>query len=224
MPSRWSLFKLNPGKIKIITFLMLYNKQTAPIIFDCYHAAQEGDYSGLYALQRFYDFMIPSGMIWGDLFAKGSTDFDSTINYVSKMRDSTTIMGSPLSLLIWGTSTGHWTPHKIPTELNNVQPSNIQTLIISGSIDFSTPAEYAAKELLPHLPNGRQVILKEMGHTEDIFTFQRSAFSHLLKRFYDEGIVDDSKYVYDPMNFKSPMNFPLWVKILYPFVLLLSIF
>ena len=198
MPSRWSLFKLDPGKIRVITFAMLYHKGSAAIVFDCYRAAERGDYSGLYVLQRAYDFMMPSMMIWGDLMAKGSTDFDPGIDYVSIMRDSTTVMGSPFSLLICGSAQGHWPIHRLPPELNRIQRSNVQTLLISGSVDLSDPPSYATDELLPSLPNGKQVILREMGHVGDILGFQRSALEHLLVRFYDEGIVDDSRYKYDP--------------------------
>ena len=223
MPSRWSLFKLDPGKIKVITFAMLYQKGSAAIVFNCYRAAEEGDYSGLYMLQRAYDFMVPSMMVWGDLFAKGSTDFEHDVDYISTMRDPTTVMGSPLSLLICSAS-GHWPIHRLPAELNKIQRSEVQTLLISGSVDFADPPDYATKELLPSLPNGKQVILREMGHVDDLVNLQRSALEHLLFRFYDEGIVDDSKFKYDPMNFEPAMNFPLWAKVLYPFVLILSLF
>lgn len=224
MPSRWSLFKLDPGKIRVITFAMLYLRQSAALVFDCYRAAERGDYSGLYMLQRIYDFMMPSMIIWGDLLAKGSTDFDSSIDYVSSMQDSTTVMGSPFSLLISGSAVGHLPVHRIPPELNKVQQSDVQTLLISGSIDFSTPAENATKELLPSLTNGKQVILREMGHVGDVVNRQRSALEHLLLRYYDEGVVDDSKFKYDPMDFDPPINLPLWAKLLYPFVLLTSPF
>jgi len=63
-----------------------------------------------------------------------------------------------------------------------------------------------------------------MGHVGDILGFQRTALEHLLVRFYDEGVVDDSRYKYDPLNFEPAINFPLWAKVLYPFVLLLSLF
>lgn len=224
MPSRWSLFKLDPGKIRAITFAMLYHKRSAALVFDCYRAAEEGDYSGLYALQRGYDFIFPGIFVWGDLFAKGAPDYDSTITYVSAMRDSQTVMGSPFSLLIWGSGVGHWPIHTIPPELCRVQHSDVQTLLISGSIDFSTPAEYATNDLLPYLSRGKQIILKEMGHANDILTLQRAAIIHLLIRFYDEGVVDDSKFTYDPMDFDPPINLPLWTKVLYPFVLILSFF
>jgi len=224
MPSRWSLFKLDPGKIRVITFAMLSQKRSAALVFDCYRAAEQGDYSGLYMLQRAYDFMMPSMMIWGDLFAKGSTDFDPGIDYVSELRDSTTVMGSPLSLLISGGAVGHWPVHRVPPGLNRIQQSDVQTLLVSGSVDFSTPAEYATEELLPSLTYGKQVILREMGHVGDILNLQRPALEHLLLSFYDEGVADDSQFKYDPMDFEPPVNLPLWAKVLYPFVLVLSLF
>ena len=105
-----------------------------------------------------------------------------------------------------------------------VQRSEVQTLLISGSVDFADPPDYATNELLPSLPNGKQVILREMGHVADIIGYQRAALEHLLVRFYDEGVVDDSQLQYVPMNFEPQVHFPLWAKILYPFLLVLSFF
>jgi hypothetical protein len=36
------------------------------------------------------------------------------------------------------------------------------------------PAEYARDELMPSLKNGRQVILSEMGHVNDVWSVQPS--------------------------------------------------
>lgn len=224
MPGHWSLFRLDPGKIKVITFAMLFQKGSTAIVFDCYRAAERGDYGGLYMLQRAYDFMMPSMMVWGDLFAKGSTDFDAEVDYRRIFRDSTTVMGSPMSLLISGGTFRHWPVHRLPPEADGIHRSEVRTLLVSGSVDFSDPPSYATEELLPSLPNGRQVILHEMGHVGDMVGFQRQALEHLLSRFYDEGVVDDSQYHYDPMNFEPALSFPLWAKVLYPFVLILSIF
>jgi hypothetical protein len=45
------------------------------------------------------------------------------------------------------------------------------------------------------------VVLAEMGHVADLVTRQPEAMLHLLHTFYMEGIVDDSRFVYEPMNF-----------------------
>jgi hypothetical protein len=43
-----------------------------------------------------------------------------------------------------------------------VHPSDVETLLISGSIDVAAPAERATEELLPSLAIGQQVILAEI--------------------------------------------------------------
>ncbi len=223
IPTHWSIFRLDPGKIKVVAFVMLFQKRTASIVFDCFRAADEGDFSGLYILQLAYNFMLPKMMVWGEFFAKGSADFDSTDDKVSQLKDTSSVMGSPLSNLILGSALGHWPIDGFPSELRTVHLSPVQTLMVSGSVDFSTPAEYATEELLPSLPNGRQVVLKEMGHVDDLMNLQRGAFSRLLVRFYADGTVDDSGFVYDPMNFDPPVSLPLLAKVLYPLVAVASL-
>ncbi len=223
MPDRWSGFKLNAGKIKVASFVMLYHKKTASIVFDSFRAASEGDYGGLYLLQLAYDYMIPRMIVWGEFFAKGLTaDYDASIDYRARLDDSSTVMGSPLARLIWWTGPGHWPFHTISEDLRTVQRSTVQTLLVSGSIDFSTPAEYATDELLPSLPNGRQVIVHEMGHVDDLMNLQPDAFGHMMKRYFDEGVVDESRFVYDPVSFEPPIDLPFWAKALFPLVAIAS--
>jgi hypothetical protein len=78
---------------------------------------------------------------------------------------------------------GNWPLDAIPAELQHVQPSEVETLLVSGSVDFSTPAEFATSELLPQLTRGQQVILREMGHVDDIWQLQ-PATARLLTSFY----------------------------------------
>ena len=65
--------------------------------------------------------------------------------------------------------------------------STIETLLISGEVDGATPAEHATRELLPHLPNGHQVVLKGFGHTIDFWNNQTPASTHLVTTFLDHG-------------------------------------
>jgi hypothetical protein len=44
-------------------------------------------------------------------------------------------------------------------EYDRAPTSETETLLIGGILDFATPAQNATKELLPHLPNGHQVVL-----------------------------------------------------------------
>jgi hypothetical protein len=56
-------------------------------------------------------------------------------------------------------------------------------------------------ELLPHLPNGHQVVLPGFGHTTDFWTCQRAAGSRLVNTFLDSGKVDDSLYERQGVDF-----------------------
>jgi len=40
-------FRIDPGKVKIVTFAMLFNRKTAAQAFDAWLAAENGDPSGL---------------------------------------------------------------------------------------------------------------------------------------------------------------------------------
>lgn len=83
----------------------------------------------------------------------------------------------------------------------------METLLVSGSADFSTPAQFATEELLPLLSNGRQVVLSEMGHTGDLFGLQSEAMFHMLATFFDPGEGDDSMFEVQPMHFDTGLGF-----------------
>lgn len=134
-------------------------------------------------------------------------------------RDS--ILGSPLSFLLLDSVPQHWPTRSIPDDLRHVQPSNVPTLLVSGNIDFSTPAEYATDELLPSLTNGKQIILAEMGHINDLMGRQPEASARLMASFYDTGVADDSLYTYAPMDFGVSPGFPMLAKIILGIGLLL---
>jgi hypothetical protein len=116
-------------------------------------------------------------------------------------------------VLIWEPASQGWPVKLIPDELRQVHPSEVETLLISGSVDFSTPPQFATDELLPYLPNGRQVILAEMGHTDDVRNVQPEATERLLTSFYDTSAADDSLFTYAPMDFHVGMGFPALAKI-----------
>ncbi|MCK4495837.1 MAG: alpha/beta hydrolase [Candidatus Aminicenantes bacterium] len=107
---------------------------------------------------------------------------------------------------------GGWPIKPIPEEYRKLQYSEVETLMVNGNIDFSTSAENAKNELLPHLTNGNLVILSEMGHSSDVVNTQPDAFRHLAETFFLEGIVDDSKFQYEPMNFTPSQSAPEMAK------------
>lgn len=222
MPDHWLFIPIDPGKVKIVTFVMLFDRGTSPIVFDAYLSAEAGDPSGLALMSLMSDFTLPSQAIWGDFFSKGlSADYDPSRDYASEMNPRDSILGSPLSFLLLDSVPRHWPTRSIPDDLRRVQPSNVPTLLVSGNIDFSTPAEYATDELLPSLTNGKQVILAEMGHLSDLIGRQPEATVRLMASFYDTGVADDSLYTYAQMDFGVSPGFPALAKIILGIGLLL---
>jgi len=221
MPGRWLMLPINPGKVKAVAFVMLFNRNTAAMVYDAFVAAGQGDPSGLALMSLMYDFAVPSMFTWGDFLSKGlSADFDDSRDYAAELNPPDSIMGSPLSHVFWGSGLT-WPVNRIPNEYCQAQPCEMETLLVSGSNDFSTPAEYAAQELLPLLKRGHQVILAEMGHVGDLWSMQPEATLHLLATFYDTGQVDDSRFQYQPMDFKVRWGFPKLAKIVVGIVALI---
>lgn len=210
MSKRWLIFPIDAGKVKMATFLMLFHRQSAAMIFDTYLAAANGDASGLAVLTFAYDMLVPSALNYADAAAKAvSADFDSTRNFTAERTSENFVLDSPHTQLLWGSLKQSTWPKKIlPEEYTKVHKLDVETLILSGSIDFSTPAEYATTELLPYLTNGKQIILAEMGHTADLWSLNHAATIRTITGYYDSGIIDESLYKYIPMDFAVRLGFP----------------
>jgi hypothetical protein len=149
------------------------------------------------------------------LAIKGVTaDYDPDRNYLTEMDSPDSILGAPMSKFIWSSAQAmDWPIASIPALLRQVQPSDVEMLLVSGNIDATTPAQWATEELLPSLSNGDQVILSEYGHTNDVWNLQPEATVHLLTTFYDTGEVDDSLFTYQPMDFHVGLGFPAMAKL-----------
>jgi pimeloyl-ACP methyl ester carboxylesterase len=215
MPRKWLLFSIDPGKVKVVTFCLLFQRNTAAMVFDTYVTAEQGDPSGLAMMSLAYDYVLPSMFTWGDFASKAlSANCDSTRNYSLEMEPPGFPLGSPLGKLIWGpVRYGSWPIQQIPDEYRQLRYSDVETLLLSGSIDFTTPAEYATKEFLPYLKNGKQVILSEYGHVGDVVYLNPGNTRRMLTSFYNSGVVDTSMNTYKPMDFNVSWGFPTLAKV-----------
>jgi pimeloyl-ACP methyl ester carboxylesterase len=215
LPKRWLFVPIDPGKVKAMTHMGLFTRDMAAMVFEAYQAAAAGDASGLALISVAWDFMAPSVLVWGDSFAKaGTADYDPARDYAADMNPPGSVIGSPLTALAFEQSARNWPITLIAPELRRVQPSDVETLLVSGSVDFSTPPQYATDELLPALSHGQQVLVAEAGHTGDLFGLQPAATERLLTSFYDTGVADASLFTYMPMDFRVGLGFPLIAKLL----------
>ena len=214
MPDRWLFLPIKRGTVLAGTFALLYHTGTAPVVFDAWLAAEKGDSSGFALLTLAGDFMFPSAAVWGDSLAKATSAddlYEPGRDCLTEMMPPDSIIGSPMSLL--GCAAAGWPTKRIPADLRRVQPSDVETLLVSGNVDFSTPAEAATAELLPYLSNGKQVVLSEFGHTGDVWGLQPEATVRMLTSFFDTGVADDSLFIYEPMDFHVGLGLPGMAKI-----------
>ncbi len=222
MPTHWLFLPINPGKVKIISFMFLYHRTTAPLVFEAYLSAAKGDPSGLALLSLAFDLMVPNIMTWGELFAIGcSADYEPGRDYRNTLTSPGAILGSPLSLLIWGSAAENWPSFLINERFRQINPSDVETLLINGNFDFATPARFAETELLPALSHAQSIVLKDMGHVNDFWSFQPKACQTLLTSFYKTGQADSSIYQTIPMDFKPKVRLTVIAKVLFGISLVL---
>jgi pimeloyl-ACP methyl ester carboxylesterase len=215
MPERWLVFPVDRDAVLFATFMGLYSTDGAASTFDVWLAAAEGDYSGMALISAALMFMLPTDFAWGDSASKASSadyDFDPAADYVAEVTPAPYLIGSPGSSMGWAAA-GFWPANKIPDEYRTAQPSSVETLMLSGTLDVSTPAQNARDQLLPLLENGEQVVLSGFAHTGDLYYLQREATRHLLTTFLATGEVDASLYQPNRVNFKPNWGFPLIAKL-----------
>lgn len=225
MPKNWLVFPINKGKVSAVAFSLLFQEATSAMVFDAYIAAENGDASGLALMSIAYDLVMPGMITWGDLASKAvSVDYDSTINYREASTLSEFPFGAPMSMLLWGPlEYGTWPIKQIPSKFDSVQYSDVETLLLSGSVDVGTPTEFATGELLPYLNKGKQIILKECGHM-DYDSKHGKNVRRIITSFFSTGVPDTSLNRYIPMNFEVGWGFPKIAKIgLAVFIFLLLI-
>jgi pimeloyl-ACP methyl ester carboxylesterase len=205
----------DPDKVTIMTIAMLYSTSGAAYIFDAYIDAYNGDYEKLSMLSTAFDHGMHRSARWGDFYLKlySMGDFDPGGDYGEAFSSPKCIMGSPLAQFFFGPAKYLSLPiQTISERYRQGQYCDVQTLFVCGSLDFSGPAENVRRYLLPYFKNGQLVVLSEFGHADVPATLQPEAFRHLVMTYLDEGIVDDSKYEYNPIDFKPSMSFESWLR------------
>jgi pimeloyl-ACP methyl ester carboxylesterase len=217
VPKRWLFLPIHPGSVKLGSFFGMFETSTAPmaapVMIDAWLSAAEGDASGLAMITLFAGMVFPSSFVWGETAATGSIDTPTALAYLAEANQNDSILGTPGSTWMFAGASA-WPASPPPQEALQVQPSDVEILMVSGAIDFSTPPQFARDEVLPFLSKGQQVILPNFGHAADVYGLQPEATAHLLTNFYATGVADDSLYTYQPVDFKVGLGFPAMAKLL----------
>jgi pimeloyl-ACP methyl ester carboxylesterase len=210
IPDRWWFLPIKEGHVKAAAFFGLMNATTdgagplaAPWTIDTLLSAGQGEGSGAWFLSLMAQVAFPSEQLWGDVAAAARIDAADARRLYAADADSGSIIGKPGTDLIWagGGLADAWPANPDENQYTRVRDSNVETLLIGGELDFATPPQWATRELLPHLPNGREVVLANIGHSDDFWTYQTEAGSRLINTFFDSGRVDRSRYTRTSVDF-----------------------
>ncbi|MFZ1290575.1 MAG: alpha/beta fold hydrolase [Melioribacteraceae bacterium] len=214
MPSKWLILSINPGKVKAATFGLLMHRNTSAMVFDAFIAAEQGDYSGLALMSLAFDYTFPKMMVFGDCLTKAASadlDYEKNIHYSSA--DQNKILGAPFNDFIWKPFFSVGIRIKlIPEELRTIKETDVETLMLSGSVDFANPPIFA-KKFLKNFKNGRQIILSEYGHVGDLRYLNQNMSNKIITDYFNHGKIETSFIKYIPMDFNVRFGFPIIAKI-----------
>ncbi|MCG8574968.1 MAG: alpha/beta hydrolase, partial [Flavobacteriales bacterium] len=214
MPKSWMGISIDPNIVKMASHLGFFESiETAdgppvngPAIVDMWLDAAEGDASGMAIVSLMMDAMIVSKPFqsWGHFLAMGASShgyYDPNRDYRSDLNPDNYIIGSPFSLYLWG-MVQNWPTAPEYKQFEEVRPTDVEILLVNGTLDFSTPLRNTVDDLYPHLPNAQLVILEELGHGLSISATQHEARKLMFNSFFETGKADTSLYKYEAPVFE----------------------
>lgn len=220
VPDRWMFLPVKEGNVRAMALLGLLQPAsgpaTAPMMIDAWLSAEEGDVSGLWASSLLGDLLTPELFVRGQYASAAMLDAEAARDYfASGSRDPSDLAHAASSLAWAGGRLGDaWPTSPDEERYRTPRTSRVETLLVGGEIDVATPPQVAARELLPYLPNGRQVVLPGFGHTQSFFNDQPDAGTRLILTFLDSGRVDASGYTPLRMDFTPPSTYGSLAKVL----------
>jgi TAP-like protein len=167
-------------------------------------SAADGDASGFWLQSLLADLAFPGAFVWGEYAATARADAQAARDSFSPgARKPDSNLGDAATVFGWGGGrlADAWPATPDEDEYDRVRTSDVETLLIGGALDFATPPQWATRELLPHLPNGHQVVLNGFGHTTSFWSEQAEAGTRLVNTFFATGQVDDSLYEPERVDF-----------------------
>ena len=215
MPDHWWFLPIRKGNVRLGAFWGLMHTTTdgagplnGPWTIDTLLAADEGDGSGAWLMSLMTQAIFPRIQVWGDVAAVGRADAAHARRFFATHADRGSVIGSPGTdfLMAGGRLYDSWPASPDENQYTRVQDSNVETLLIGGRLDFATPPQNGTRELLPHLSKGHEVVLPDIGHSDDFWTYQTPASNRLINTFLDSGRVDASLYTRTPVDFTPVLS------------------
>ena len=134
---------------------------SAPMAIDTWLSAADGDASGLWFMSLLARMAFPESFTWGEVAAVSRADTSAADRYFARgphRKDS--ILGNAGTEFLYG---GGGLTHAFPPapdrgEYTRVQDSDVETLLVGGTLDFATPPKFAtagAAAAPPQRPPGR---------------------------------------------------------------------
>jgi pimeloyl-ACP methyl ester carboxylesterase len=210
IPDRWWFLPIREGNVKLGAFFGLMNATTegagplvGPWTIDTLLDADKGDGSGAWLLSLMTQTIFPQAQVWGDVAAVGRSDAAYARRFFARNADRGSGIGSPGTdfYMAGGRLFDSWPSSPDESRYSRVQRSEVETLLIGGELDFATPPQNGMRELLPHLPNGHEFVIPDIGHSDDFWTYQTPASNRLINTFLDSGRVDTTLYERTPVDF-----------------------
>jgi pimeloyl-ACP methyl ester carboxylesterase len=214
VPDRWWFLPIDEANVRIASFFGLFETTTdaapvnGPLTVGSWLSAADGDASGFWLASLAGDLVFPKMFTWGEYAAIGTQDAWAVDAFYRKGGDKGSILGNPGTDFAWGGGRlgGAWPTSADDAKYRRMRSSSVETLLVGGELDVSTPPQVATRELLPYLPNGRQVVLPGFGHSASFWTQQPEAGTRLVSTFLSTGRVDHSLYEPQRVDFAPSVS------------------
>lgn len=189
---------IDSARTQLALFQMLYGRKTTALYVDAAIDAENGNPERLAQTASLIDEAL-QGIVYGDLFSKASTDLGHYPALLPTFAATDNSMGSPFDMFFMAASK-YWPIGPMPAGFDRAAYDPTPTLVVNGDIDVSTPLLFIQAELMPYLPNGKLVVLKDYGHLD--FVRQLAGLDAMVTQFYADGTVDTSFLKDDPYRFE----------------------
>jgi pimeloyl-ACP methyl ester carboxylesterase len=215
IPDRWWFLPIRKGNVQLGAFWGLMHATTdgagplnGPWTIDTLLAADKGDGSGAWFFSLLTQAIFPRAQVWGDVAAVARSDVAHARRFFATHVERGSVIGSPGTdfLTAGGRLFDSWPASPDENLYTRVRDSKVETLLIGGRLDVATPPQNGTRELLPHLSKGREVVLPDIGHTDDFWTYQTPAANRLINTYLDSGRVDTSLYTRTPVDFTPALG------------------